>query len=142
MGRGPGLRSLAVAGAIVLAAIAPGCGGGPTLTAAEFVDRVNQQGVSIELGRRLPSTGGARELYAVRLPPLPGESPPRGSDSGPGASGSLYVFGGSGGAEKQLRACRASGGLTCFQAANVVVVLQGSPLEAQRLAAAIVQLRD
>jgi hypothetical protein len=126
----------------VLALVALGCGSGPTLTASEFVDRVNQQGVSMELGRRLPNAGGARELYAVRLPPLPGEPPPApGSGSAPGASGSLYVYGDAGGAGHELRACRSSGGLSCFQAGNIAVVLEGSSIETQRLAEAIQRLR-
>jgi hypothetical protein len=89
--------------------------------------------------------GNADELYAVKLPPLPGEpAPPPGSEGGPGASGSLYVFGDTGGAEDQLEACRGSGGLLCFQASNVVVVLddEGSGLEAQRLAVAMKRLAD
>jgi hypothetical protein len=53
-----------------------GCGGGPSFTASEFVDKVNSEGLSMELGRRLPAGGDAKELYAVRLPlPATGSRP-------------------------------------------------------------------
>ena len=124
-------------------ALIAGCGGEPTLSASEFVDQINAQGVSIELGRKLATSGSADELYAVRLPPLPGEPKPApGSEAGRGASGSLYVFDDTGGADDQLEACRASGGLFCFRAQNIVVVLDedSSPLEVQRLAVAVSRL--
>ena len=125
------------------AALIAGCGGQPTLSASEFVDRINGEGVSIELGRKLATSGGADELHAVELPPLPGEGKPApGSEAGRGASGSLYVFDDTGGADDQLEACRASGGLFCFRAQNVVVVLDedSSPLEVRRLGVAVSRL--
>jgi hypothetical protein len=134
--KGRALLTLAVA-------LVAGCGSASTLTASEFIDRINAEGVSIELGQRLSSSGDAEELYAVELPPLPGEpKPPPGSESGRGASGSLYVFGDPGGAEDQLKACRASSGLICFRAQNIAVVLdeESSRLEAQRLGVAIRRL--
>jgi hypothetical protein len=120
-----------------------GCGSARTFTASEFVDHINAEGVSMELGRQLQSGGDAKELYAVTLPPLPGEpKPPRGSEGDPGASGTLYAFGDTGSADDQRSACRESGGLLCFQASNIVVVLddESSSLEAQRLAVAIKRL--
>jgi hypothetical protein len=122
-----------------------GCGGAQTLTASEFVERIKGEGVAIELGRKLATSGSAKELYAIDLPPLPGEpKPPPGSEGGPGASGSLYVFGEVGGAEDQLKACQAAGGLICFRASNIVVVLdeESSPLAAQRLALAVKRLAE
>lgn len=138
MGGAKGLASLMLAGALVA-----GCGSTSRLTASEFIDRINAEGVSIELGKRLAGSGGAEELFAVELPPLAGEpKPPAGSESGRGASGSLYVFGDTGGAEDQLEACRASSGLICFRAENIAIVLdeESSRLEAQRLAVAIKRL--
>jgi hypothetical protein len=145
VGPGRGIRRLAALAALALvAALAIGCGGGgATFTASEFVDRVSAQGVSIQLGRRLPSGGDAKEVYAISLPPLPGEAPPpKGSEGGPGAGGSLYVYGDTGAAGDELTACRGSGGLMCFQASNIVVVLddEGSGLEARRLGVAIKRL--
>jgi hypothetical protein len=124
-------------------ALTPGCGSSQTLTASEFVDRISAQGVSIQLGRKLPGSADAKQVYAVSLPPLPGEpAPPPGSEGSPGASGSLYVYGDTGAADDELKACRASGGLLCFQASNIVVVLddEGSGLEARRLGVAIRRL--
>jgi hypothetical protein len=141
---GPGIRQLAALAALAtVGGLAAGCGTGQTFTASEFVDRVSAQGVSIQLGRRLPSGGDAKELYAVTLPPLPGEpAPPAGSEGGRGASGSLYVYGDTGGANDQVEACRRSGGLFCFRASNIVVVLdeESSGLEARRLGVAIKRL--
>ena len=137
MGGAKRLALLALAAALIA-----GCGGQPTLSASEFVDRINGEGVSIELGRKLATSGGAEELHAVELPPLPGEGKPApGSEAGRG-SGSLYVFDDTGGADDQLEACRASGGLFCFRAQNIVVVLDedSSPLEVRRLGVAVSRL--
>ena len=120
-----------------------GCGSGQRFTGSEFVDRINAQGVSMQLGRKLASGGEAKELYAVRLPPLPGEpGPPPGSEGSPGASGSLYVYGDDAGAADQFDACHGSGGLVCFRASNVVVVLdeEASALASRRLGVAIRRL--
>jgi hypothetical protein len=129
----------------LIGASVAGCGSERTFTASEFVDRISAQGLSIQLGRRLPSGANAKEIYAVSLPPLPGEpKPPPGSEGSPGASGSLYVYGDTGGAGDELDACRASGGLLCFRASNIVVVLgdEGSRLEARRLGVAIRRLAE
>jgi hypothetical protein len=141
--RGRGIRPLAALALAIASLLAAGCGGGQTFTASQFIDRINAQGVSFELGRQLASGGNAKELYAVKLPPLPGEpAPAPGSEGDGGASGTLYVFGDTGAADQQRKACRGSGGLLCFQASNVVVVLddEGSGLEAQRLAVAMKRL--
>jgi hypothetical protein len=126
-----------------LAALLGGCGDGHDFTASEFVDRINGEGVQMVLGEQLPGGGGAKELYAVSLPPLPGEpAPPSGSEGGPGASGTLYVYADSGAAGDELDACRHSGGLLCFRASNIVVVLseEGTPIEGRRLALAVRKL--
>jgi hypothetical protein len=143
--RGRGIRQLTALLAVLGAsAVATGCGNsGPTFTAAECVDQVNEQGVSMELGRQLPAQSDAKELYTVSLPPLPGSpAPSPGEEGGPGASGSLYVYDDTGGAEDELRACRASAGLVCLQAANIVVLLNGESggIEARRLAVAMQRL--
>ena len=124
MGLGRRIRRIAALGIVTAVAAPAACGDERKLTASGFVDQVNEQGVSLQLGRELETTGGAEQLYAVTLP---------------GASGSLYVYGDTGGASDQLDACRASAGLICFRAANVVVVLdeESSPLATQRLAVAI-----
>jgi hypothetical protein len=128
--------AIAIAGVLLLSA----CGSGQTFSASEFVDKVKQEGVTIHLGEKLPSGGQNDTVYAVNLPPLPGEpKPPPGTIGGGGSSGSLYVYGDTGGADDEVTACRASG-LLCYQAANVVVMLEANGLEAQRLAVAIRKL--
>jgi hypothetical protein len=126
-------------------AILASCDGDQTFTASEFVDSVNDEGVTMRLGDQLQTSGGAEELRTVTLPPLPGApAPDPGHEGAGGASGSLYVYDEEGGAEEQLDGCRASAGLICFRAANVVVVLdeESGRLEVQRLGVAIRRLRD
>ena len=128
---------------MLLLGLLSGCGSSQNLTASELIDRINAEGVSIVLGERLATSGGADELYAVMLPPLPGEpKPPPNAEGEPGASGSLYVFGDSGGAEDQVRACQASAGLFCFRAQNIAIVLDegSSALEVRRLGVAVGRL--
>lgn len=147
MGLARGIGQIAVLGTVAGAALA-GCGEERTFTAAEFVQEVEEQGVALRLGGQLQTSGGADQLYSITLPPLPGEpAPERGNEEvnhGPegGGSGSLYVYDDGGGASDQLEACRASAGLICFRASNVVVVLdeESGPLGAQRLAVAIERL--
>jgi hypothetical protein len=148
VGLGRGIRQITVLTFATCAALA-GCGEERTFTATEFVDQVNEEGVSLQLGRQLQTTGGAEQLNAITLPPLPGEPEPEHGHEGEGAhehghegagaSGSLYVYADTGGASDQLEACRASAGLICFRAANVVVVLdeESGALAALRLAVAI-----
>jgi hypothetical protein len=129
----------------VLCVLLIGCGGDQTLTASELVERVNEQGVSMELGDELATSGGAEHLYAVELPSLPGSpKPPPGSEGGPGTGGSLYVFGDTAGAKGQLDACRHAAGLFCFRASNIVIVLdeEAGAIEARRLAVAIKKLGE
>jgi hypothetical protein len=131
-----------VLGALAALAVA-GCGTEKTFTAAEFTQQINEQGVAIRLGRQLPSSGNADQLFAVRLPRLPGEPPPPpDSEGNGGASGTLYVYGNAGGAGDELDSCRAAGGLLCYRASNIVVVLdeETGGLQAQRLSLAIKRL--
>jgi hypothetical protein len=142
--RGRGLRRFGALAAVAAVAIA-GCGTSEkTFTASEFIDQVDEQGVALELGRQLPAGGGADEIYAITLPRLPGEPrPPSGEEGGGrGPNGTLYVYGDEGGAGDELDACRASAGLLCFRAANIVVVLDEDTggIQAQRLGLAIRRL--
>jgi hypothetical protein len=144
VGRGRVRRGEAALGALLVAGLLlAGCGRAKTLTATEFIDQINSEGVSIKLGRQLTSGGGAKEIYAVSLPPLPGEPPPaKGGEGDRGSGGTLYAFDGTGDANDQYDACRGSGGLLCYQASNIVVVLddEGSGLEARRLSVAVQRL--
>jgi hypothetical protein len=120
-----------------------GCGSQKTFTASDFVGKVKAQGVSLHLGRQLATQGGAKQLYAITLPRLPGEpAPPPDEEGGRGPNGSLYVYDDADGAGNELRACRASQGLLCFRAANVVVVLDQDTggIAAQQLGVAITRL--
>jgi len=110
-----------------------GCANNTTFTASEFVDKINSEGLRMELGPRQPAGADAREIFVVRLPPLPREP-----DNG--ATGTLYEYGGSDGAEDRMRACHSSGGLLCYRVQNIVVVLENGGLEAARLSVAVRRL--
>jgi hypothetical protein len=130
VGRGSG-RALALGAACALLLV--GCANNTTFTASEFVDKINSEGLQMELGPRLPTTADARELFVVKLPPLPREP-------GHGSSGTLYEYGDNGGAESRMGACHSSGGLLCYRVQNIVVVLENGGLEAARLSVAVRRL--
>jgi hypothetical protein len=116
-----------------------GCGdGGKTFTAQEFIDAVKAEGVELRLGDELVTDEQAKELYAVELDPvaeLPGEA---GADEH--TAGSLSVYDDTGGADDEIENCRAAADLLCYQAANIVVVLEGGGIEAEQLGVAMQRL--
>ena len=84
------------------------------------------------LGQELFSDDESKEVDAVELEPLPGTpTPAEGALENP--HGSLSVHDDVAGADDQFRNCEATADLLCFQAANVVIVLEGGGLEADRL---------
>jgi hypothetical protein len=129
---------------IALALTASSCSEERTLSADEFVDDVNEQGVELTLGERLSASDEDKEIYAIELEPLEGESaPPEGKGDGHAhAGGSLYVYDDTAGAEDELQGCRVAADLVCYRAANVVAILEGGGIEARRLGVAIQRLAD
>ena len=82
--------------------------------------------------------------YAVHLEPLSGEEPAgheeeHGHEHG---GGSLGVYESSDAADEGMKTCRAAADLLCYRAANVVVILEGGGIEAQRLGVAIQKLAE
>jgi hypothetical protein len=137
------LRLVAASVVLAVGLAAAGCGSEKTFTAEELTQQVKQQGVSIRLGRQLPGGGGADRVYAINLPRLPGQpAPPPDEEGGRGPNGTLYVYGDAGGAGDKLDACRAAGGLLCFRASNIVIVMdqEAAGIEAGRLGLAIRRL--
>jgi hypothetical protein len=122
--------------AVLLAVAAVGCGSERKLSAEEFAEDVNAQGVGFELGERLISADEDKQVYAVELEAvakLPGSN-------GGHTGGSLAVHEDTEEAETGMRACQSSADLLCYRAANVVVVLESGGIEAQRLGVAIENL--
>jgi hypothetical protein len=125
--------------ALLAGSLAAGCSEERTFTAEEFVEEVNAQGVEMHLGEELSTTESGAELHAVELEPLvgapaiPGEGPP---------GGSLAVYDDTADAEDRLDECKAAADLLCYQAANVVVILEQGGIEAQRLGVAIQKLAE
>ena len=127
----------------LLAAVASGgCSKERTFSADEFVAEVKAEGVELHLGEELLTDDEGKELFAVSLEPLPGVQPPVGDEGEPELSGSLAVYDDTDGADTGMQSCTASGDLLCYQASNVVVILEGRGLEAQQLAVAIQKLAD
>ncbi len=108
------------------------------MTAQEFVDGVNEEGVELRLGAPLLTDDETQQLYAVELEPtakLPGSE-----DSHTG--GSLSVSEDGSGAESEMTSCEASADLLCYRLANIVVVLEGGGIEAQQLGVAVERLSE
>jgi len=136
-------------GAIVAALLAistaalVGCGDGRTFTADEFVEEINGQGVELELGEPLLTDEEGKELYDLHLEPvadLPGEASEE--EGHQHAGGSISVYDDTDGADRELETCHVAADLLCYQAGNVVVVLQGGGIEAQQLAVAMERLAE
>lgn len=124
-------------GAIVLGGCGlPGCG--KTFSAEEFVKQANAGGAGIELGAEIPAGRGGKKVYGVTLVPQPGD-PVLPGTAEVEDRGSLSVYDDTDGADKGVAECEAGADLLCYQAGNVVVVLEaGSPSIAQtRLASAL-----
>ena len=141
----PSTRSRFLAGgalaAVALVLAVAGCGGEKTFSADEFVDEVGDEGVELTLGAELFSDDDSKHVYDVELDPLPGTpTPAEGALESP--HGSLTVHDEVSGADDQFRHCQSAGDFLCFQASNVVLVLQGGGIEADRLAAAMKKLQD
>ena len=118
---------------------AAGCGDGDTMTKEEFLGSIREQGVEIELGRELLTTEPGKKLYAIELEPV---SPALPGDVEAHTGGSLAVHDDTDAADRSLERCQASADLLCYRAANVVVVLEGGGIEAERLGVAMRKLAE
>lgn len=119
-----------------------GClGFGKTFSAEEFVKQANSHGAGLALGRELPTAQSGETVYAVELTRMSGDPvlPGVGETE---SSGALTVYDDTGAAGEGTDECEASADLLCYQAANVVIVLEGgAPSIAQtRLATAIQEM--
>jgi hypothetical protein len=125
-----------------LPALIAGCSRERTFSADDFVTQVKEEGVELHLGDELVTTDEGKKLYAVSLAPLPGSPASGGSEGVSGLNGSLAVYDGTDGADTGMQSCTASGDLLCYQASNILVIIEGNGIEAQRLGVAIEKLAD
>jgi hypothetical protein len=143
--RGPTRGQLAgLTAAAALALAASSCSEERTLSADEFVADVNEQGVELTLGEPLSASDEDKEIYEIELEPLAGAPAPP-DEEGAGhahTGGSLYVYDDTAAADEEMQACQAAADLVCYRAANVVVILEGGGIEAQRLGVAIQKLAE
>ena len=134
----PGSRRRLAALLLAAAAALAGCGEERTFTAEEFTEKVNGEGVKLELGEELFTDTEDKELYAIELAQV--ASLPGAGDGHSG--GSMSVYESAGGADEELASCKAAADLLCYRAANVVVVLEGGGIEAQQLGVAIERIAE
>lgn len=128
---------------VALSALAmAACSREKTFSAEEFIQDVNEQGVEISLAEELTTTEADAQLYAVELEPLVGTPPVPGEEEHAHQGGSLAVYEETEGASDRLETCRNAADLLCYQAANIVVILEGGGIEAQRLGVAMQKLAD
>ena len=108
------------------------------------MEEANGNGATLKLGDELPTEENGKTLYEVGLRPLPGGAAPSGGE-GPGSAplrGTLSVYEDTEHADGGTQECRAALEFLCYQAANVVVMLEGNGIEAARLSAAIEKMGD
>lgn len=131
-----------LAAAVAAGALLAACGADEeSFTAEEFAGKMRENGVEMTLGPELFSDDESKEVVEVELEPLPGApTPEEGALKNP--HGSMAVHDDMAGADNQFRNCEATADLLCFQAANVVIVLEGGGLEADRLGAAMKKLEE
>ncbi len=136
------LRSVGSIAALLAAFSIAGCSG-KSFSAEEFVDEANENGASLELGPPLSTNQPGKEVYELRLASPLGIEPADGGDRAHSA-GSLAVYDDDGKAEDGVMECEATADLLCYQAGNVVVVLEGAPNAAgpAELAAAISKMAE
>ena len=129
-----GARDALLAIAALGALVAAGCGE-ERMSLEEFTSSIEEQGVEIELGNELITDDSSKELRSIRLVPLdPMASPP--------TTGSLAVYSDTAAADRGLNTCKEAADLLCYQAGNVVVILEHGGIEAERLAVAMRQLAE
>jgi hypothetical protein len=137
----PSPRRLAATALILGGSLFAGCGlpgCGSTFSAQEFVDQANEHGAGLELGAEITGARPGKKVYGVTLVAKPGD-PVLPGTSHTEDSGSLSVYDDTGAANQGTRECEAGADLLCYQAGNVVIVLEaGTPNVAQtRLATAL-----
>jgi hypothetical protein len=111
------------------------------MSAEEFVAAVEDEGVELELGERLATEEEGKEIYGLELVPLP-RADGSAEDTHEHGGGSLTVYDDVDGAEDGYEQCERAADLLCYRAANIVVIVGGGPIEAQRLAAAVANLEE
>jgi hypothetical protein len=147
------LRRQSVAGIVAAMLAVAGCSNERTFGAQEFVDEVRAEGVELKLGEPLITDDESKQIYAVELEPLKGAEPPVPAESGDEhgnedehghehGGGSLSVYDEIADADMGMESCRAAADLLCYQAANVVVILESAGIEAQRLGVAMERLAE
>jgi hypothetical protein len=113
------VRPLLTLLAIILAALAAGCGGERTFTAEEFVEEINAEGAAMEIGEVITENQDGLEILEVSFSE-PAVTP-TGGRAESSAHGAMLVLGDAEEAVDEVARCESAPAFTCFRAANVVV---------------------
>lgn len=128
------MRRRAASAAILLLALAAGCGAGErTFTPEEFVEAINSEGAGIALGSSLTTTETGVDVRTLAFTEL---SASDGGDTHGG--GTLVAVADVDTAREEFARCSQAPSLICFRAANVVLRFEGlQPADEARLASAL-----
>jgi hypothetical protein len=109
----------------LIALLAAGCGSERKLTAAEFVEEMNANGASLQLGPVITQNPDGADVNETKITGTAPTATGEGSKPVPSGSATLIVLDDSGAAEDEYARCQDSQALTCFRAANVVLRVEG-----------------
>ncbi len=111
---------------------------GAELSAAEFVERVNEQGAGIEVGEQLSVSERGSVYDLVLLDPPAAERARGASAAQTDGTASLIVAPDEDGGVSEYDRCESAASLICFRAANAVVLVEdATPEQLARLGTAI-----
>jgi hypothetical protein len=122
-----GLRALIPALILALAVPLGGCGSGEhQFTPEEFVDTVNAEGAGLALGPAIATRADGVEIHSVTFTEASTGvgSPTIDSPRAEHGSGNLLIAGDAGAARAEFERCDKAEGLTCFRAANAVLIFK------------------
>jgi hypothetical protein len=122
------MRRLAIA--IIAAAATLAACGEDKLTAQEFVERMDENGAPMELGKELFTDQEGKELFEVELPTpselAAAEEEHGGEGHDHGSTGTVAVLEDSDAAEDETARCKRSADLLCFQAGNIALLVDAA----------------
>ncbi|MFN8152187.1 MAG: hypothetical protein U0R24_13820 [Solirubrobacterales bacterium] len=134
----------AVAFAIAAVAVLGGCGGEKEFTPESFIDAMNDNGATLELGPVLTTNPDGIEVHEVSFASVAPSATGEGEETeGENGAASLLVFDGADDARDEFERCNAAPALTCFRAANAVLRVENlQPSDRARITTAIQGLAE
>jgi hypothetical protein len=120
-----------------------GCGSERKLTATEFIDEMNANGASLELGPVITQNPDGTDVVEVKFTRTAPTATGEGAKPAASGSATLLALDDSAAAEDEYARCQGAPALTCFRAANIVLrVEELEPTDQALLTTAIEGLAD